>query len=203
MRDHSSLSDLSFPIVVDASAAINLNATGHAPQVLSALPHEVVLVDVVYGELENGRPNGWSDAEEASKLLADGLLKLVKLGEAGLQQFERLVVGPAEKTLDDGEAATIAYGLETGAIALIDERKANRICAERFRELQVASTVDILAHGAVQRALGTEGLADAIWNALNRARMRVLPKHLDWVIRLIGPERAAQCSSLPRSSRMV
>lgn len=37
--------------------------------------------------------------------------------------FTNLVSSPAVETLDDGEAATIAYALDQSATALIDERK--------------------------------------------------------------------------------
>lgn len=44
-------------------------------------------------------------------------------------------------------------------------------------------------------------LANAAYEALQGARMRVLPKHLDWVVKLIGQDRAALCESLPRYVR--
>jgi hypothetical protein len=99
------------------------------------------------------------------------------------------------------EAATIAYAFEHGGMAIIDEKKANRICSERFPALRVGSTVDIFAHSRVVEALGAPGLAQALLNALHLARMRVLPHHVDWVVAVIGQEQAALCSSLPRSAR--
>jgi hypothetical protein len=87
-----------------------------------------------------------------------------------------------------------------------DEKKANRICAQRFPELRLASTVDIFMHPDVQSELGTEVLADTVFNALCRGRMRVFPQHVDWVIELIGVERARLCTSLPgpvRGSRQA
>ena len=115
--------------------------------------------------------------------------------------FENLIMGNASETLDDGEAATIAYAVEHGAIALLDERKANRICATRFPELGIGCTVDVLAHAAVMGALGGEQLGDAVFDALYHGRMRVLPHHTEWVIDTIGTDRAAQCTSLPLSLR--
>lgn len=53
----------------------------------------------------------------------------------------------------------------------------------------------------VRVALGCVRLADAVFNALHDGRMRLLPHHLKWVVGLIGPERAGQCRSLPRSVR--
>ena len=84
---------------------------------------------------------------------------------------------------------------------LIDERKAHRICAERFPDLRVASTIDLLAHPSVGNALGGGGLADAITQALLSARMRVPAHHIEWVVGVIGSERAAECPSLPRRAR--
>jgi predicted nucleic acid-binding protein len=112
--------------------------------------------------------------------------------------FEALVVGAAADTLDDGEAATIAYALEIGATPIIDERKAHRICNERFPSFALASTVDLLAHASIEAELGREALTDAVLQALLNARMRVLPHRIKWVVDLIGHSRACECPSLPR-----
>ena len=102
------------------------------------------------------------------------------------------------KTLDDGEAATIAHALWRDAVALIDERKARRICAERFPRLRLASTVDVLLHSLVTDALGETGQRDAIFRALRDAKMQVVPPdRMQELVRRIGPVRAAACTSLP------
>lgn len=113
-----------------------------------------------------------------------------------------LVIGPAATTLDDGEAATIANALAHAGTALIDERKATRLCAERFPQLRLACTDDVLNHPEIQRQLGAQALSDAVFNALDSGRMRVLPQHLEWIVELIGVERAALCQSLPRRVRV-
>jgi hypothetical protein len=87
------------------------------------------------------------------------------------------------------------------AIAVIDERKAKRICRAWYPGLVVASTVDLLALDSVTKALGEEQLAEATYNALSTARMRVLPEHIDWVVNLIGAERTVLCTSLPAHVR--
>lgn len=201
MKPLCCLDNPSVPIIVDASVAINLSATGCAREIIAALPHDLLMVTVVLEELTNGRHKGRTDAERTLSLIESGLIRSVELGEVGWSHFGQLVAGSAEETIDDGEAATIASALETEAVALIDERKANRICAERFAGLSVASTVDIFTHPDVKRALGKDGLIKAVHNALQDARMNVLQHHLDWVVGLIGPVLAAQCRSLPRSVR--
>jgi predicted nucleic acid-binding protein len=169
--------------------------------VLSCFRGRIVLPDIVLGELEDGESKGRRDSQLTNALIGAGLIKMASLSEEGLSCFEQLVAGEAAMTLDDGEAATIAYAIEASAVAVIDERKANRICAERFPSLQLAATVDLLAHDDVQKSLGRPALADALFAALTGARMRVLPHHAQWVVDLIGPERARQSSSLSRFVR--
>ena len=125
------------------------------------------------------------------------------MGDVGARHFEELVIGPAAETLDDGEAATIAVAIEHHGIALIDERKAHRLCRKRYPDLRTGCTVDIFAHPEVLRALGEQKLASSVLSALMHARMHVLPHHVDWVVKLVGPDNAAHCNSLPKSVRQL
>jgi len=113
-----------------------------------------------------------------------------------------LVAGAASETLDDGEAATIAYAAEQGAVVILDERKGTRICATRFPNLGLISTLDVLLHPKVREALGNDALADAVFAALRDARMAVFPCHRDEVLQLIGSERAVRCLSLSKGFRV-
>lgn len=197
----TSLSDGDRVLVADTSTIINLNATGCSEDILRALPYRITAADVARKELEIGRSKGRTDAARFEALVGNGLIEVVKLGDGGLLHFEGLVIGPASETLDDGEAATIAFAAETGAVAVIDESKALRLGARRFPSLRLASTVDVLVHPAVLDTLGAKALADAVFNALAGARMRVPPQHIPGVVALIGSERAAECASLPREAR--
>ncbi len=201
MRSRTFLADPAVKLVADASAVINLIATGCAPKIVEALPSRIVAVDVIPGELDIGRARGRKQADRLQELVTAGYIDIVALSDGAWQYFEQLVVGAAVDTLDDGEAATIAYAVEHGGIAIIDEKKATRLCGERFPALSLTSTVDILLHPDVRRHLGEQALRDAVFAALRDARMAVFPHQLDKVVRLIGAERAAQCPSLPRSFR--
>jgi predicted nucleic acid-binding protein len=202
MRPSTALTDPSASIVADSSTVINLVATRKAPALISALPNRIVVVDVIPAELETGRPHGRRTCDGLKELIEAKLVDVVTLDDEGAMEFfEQLVVGPAVETLDDGEAATIAYAVTRGATALIDERKAMRICRERFSSLRVACTMDVLLHEGMHEKLGTEELADALYNALTDARMRVFPNHVPWVVSVIGRERALACQCLPQSVR--
>lgn len=201
MGSPTCLNDPAALVVLDASAAINLCAAGCAAEMLRALPNRALVVDAIPAELEEGRRRGRRDADLLGDLVAARLIEIVALGNPAEAIFESLVVGSAAQTLDDGEAATIAYAAGHGAIAIIDERKAIRICGARFPALRLGCTVDLLSHPEVMRVLGRDRVSQAVLNALQLARMRVLPHHIGWVIELIGEKQAALCASLPRSTR--
>lgn len=200
-----SLSNLTDPralLIADTSTIINVNACGCAQSVWEALPNRVAVVDVVTDELEEGRQRQRHDADLLKNLVVSGHIEIVQLDEVAELYFEQLVIGPAETTLDDGEAATIAYAVRQNGIALIDERKANRICAQLFPALRIACSLDIFSHPNVQEVLGKEKMADAVFNALCYGRMRAFPQHVEWVVAVIGVERARLCTSLPASVRL-
>jgi predicted nucleic acid-binding protein len=197
----SSLNGETAPFIVDASTLINLNGTKYAAAILDAIPNRIIVMDAVIDELRIDNRNLRDDAKLLASLIAGGLVSEVAIGTLKSDHFERLVLGNTADTLDDGEAATIACAIEMQAIAVIDERKAKRICRAWYPGLVVASTVDLLALDSVTKALGEEQLAEATYNALSTARMRVLPEHIDWVVNLIGAERTVLCTSLPAHVR--
>jgi len=201
MRPLSCLDDNSALLVVDTSAAINLNASGCAEEILLALPYKITIVDAIQRELEFGRERGRRDAELTSSLVAANRIEVASLGDEGWTHFELLVTGTAAETLDDGEAATIAYAVEHSGVAIIDEHKATKICAIRYPSLVIASSLDLFGHPMVCELLGRERLAEAVFLALRDARMRVFRRHYEWVLDLIGADRAALCPSLPRTLR--
>ncbi|WP_439358609.1 hypothetical protein [Bradyrhizobium sp. DASA03007] len=198
----SCLIDPTAPVVVDASTVINLNATAYGPRILKAISNPFIITDVVQGELLEDHRNGRQDGRLVAELVGSGLISVAKLADLTESHFEDLVIGRGDATLDDGEAATIAYGIEKGAITLIDERKATRLTRERYPRLTVGNSLDVLSHSAVFAELGHDGTADAVFNALRLARMRVPPAALEWVVTLIGRKRAAVCECLPRRYRV-
>jgi predicted nucleic acid-binding protein len=197
----NSMVETSAVVVADTSVVINLNATDRAAEILSALPFRVVVTDIVVAELQEDRRSGRSDSELLKELVRASNIRVVSLGEAGMHVFGELVVGPTADTLDDGEAATIAYAVECEFAPVIDERKALRICADRFPSLRPLCTVDLFAEASVVAAVGQGNLTDAVFRALQEARMRVPFERVPWVVDLIGTDRAALCPSLPKAAR--
>lgn len=185
-------------LVADSSVVINLNATGCAAHILAAIGSPVAVADSVVRELEEGGRNGHGDAAALNALIESGHIRSVSLGSAGYKMYERLIDGSTENTLDDGEAATIACAIELSGVALIDERKALRLCAQIFPTLALVPTIGILLSEPVSAALGQIAQANALFAALQIARMRIPLPYLSQAVALIGEERAKACPSLPR-----
>jgi predicted nucleic acid-binding protein len=201
MSHQSSWLDGTASLVGDASVWINLVATGRAAEILRSSPVEFVITTTALGELENGRTKGRQTAAEVARLIEAGLVREVSLSSADEAVFLSLVAGPTSLTLDDGEAATIAYALGSGTIALIDERKATDLCADRYPKLIVMSTTDLLLAAPIASTLRADGLSQCLFLALTIARMRVPDHHLAGVCDLLGPDRCRECQSLPAAWR--
>ncbi len=205
MTSSSFLGDPGAPVVTDASVIINLVATKRAAAIIGAFPNRLLVTSNVRDELSTtGRSRGHGSREGLEALVRSGAIEPVDLEPSDEPVYRALVEGEAQETLDDGEAATIAYAVGRGAVALIDERKAGRICDARFPTLRLASTADLLLHGLVTNQLGEAGQSDAIFRALRDAIMQVVPRdRLREVVRRIGEVRAAECTSLPRWARTL
>jgi predicted nucleic acid-binding protein len=196
----SKLIDPTQPLALDTGVVINLAATGMADRILQALPNPIAIVDTVLDDLARNSDGERRALSIAQDLIRSSILKVAKASDLTQGYFEDLVAGDGPDTLDDGEAATIAYAVEHNTFVILDERKALRICRERYPALQIATTADILCHPAVERTLGSEFLRQSVMNALD-AHMRVLPDYVDWVVELVGAEHAAKCSTIPASVR--
>ena len=182
-------------VIIDTSVAINLNGTQFSEGIIKALNAQLVMTEIARGELSPG----YEDANLIDNLTKRELLQIMPLCPEGEEVFFNLVSGQASQTLDDGEAATIALAHITDSIAAIDEKKATILCEKDFPSLGLVSTIELLSHPNVLNSLGEKNLADAVYNALKFSRMRVPLQNIDWVLRIIGAERAAECTSLPRA----
>ena len=181
---------------------MNVNATGRAEEIFGLFPSPPVVTESVRFELPAGRIRGHQDIVGLEALVRRGACRVVEIGKGAAIQ-RSLVEGRTKDTLGDGEAATVAYAAAYGQAAMMDDKKARRICEERFPAIPVVSTVELLLHPAVKRALGEDGQADAIVDALRGARMSVPRARVADVVALIGKDRAASCPSLPASPASV
>jgi predicted nucleic acid-binding protein len=104
-------------IVIDTSVVINLHASTQGQRILSCVPHEVVVPQVVADELESET----AELLFLRKLEKDGDISIVQLDDEELEIFEQLVSDA--RSVDDGEAATIAVAHVRSLVPFIDDRK--------------------------------------------------------------------------------
>ncbi len=185
-------------LIVDASVVIGLNASGYSRRIIELTQPRVIIPNDAYYELAIGARYGHDDDKKIDELVATGLVECMALEGTALKIYESLIDGTYGETLDDGEAATIAIAVQRGGIAVLDERKARRMCRQHFPNVVQGCTAQWLL-GAT--ALGGPAHAEAMINALSKGRTRVPPEFLDAVVALIGVGAAADCSSLPRLVR--
>lgn len=198
-----SLTDPKLPLAADTSVVINLVASGIPEQIIANLSHPFLVVDEVIVELERGRKNGCKDAQVLHGLIEKGLVKRVSLNDQGWECFGDLVCGSAVTSLDDGEAATLAYCVINQTIPIIDEKKANRVCKDRFPDLKPISSAAVFRLAENSQSIPKTNLSNAVHSALIHARMFVMPHHLDWVVEKIGQKRAASCNSLSKRTKRL
>lgn len=201
MASISSLTDKCKSLLLDASVVVNLNATGYSDKILTALPFDLRVASPVISELKRGAAKGHADATDLADLLDKKIIREAMLCATAQSEFIALTSGSSISSLGDGEAATIACAHSTGAWAAIDERKARRVCVERYTPMSVVSTVDILAHNLVTEALSEQEMSNAIRAALEVANMHVHPNHLEWVMSWVDDRYLHRCASLPRAVR--
>ena len=201
MTYSSCLSDADQSLVLDASVMINILETGHSLNILSALQRRIYVPEPVIREIENGARADRQQVAILVELLGAQVVHPAPFSGKALELFGELVSGATESSLGDGEAATIALSVEGQWSAVIDEKKAHKVCSLRFPELRLATTVDLLCHDSVRTRLGSNLLAQSVLDALSNARMQVREHQFDWIAGLIGQEEVAKCSSLRRLAR--
>ena len=129
------------PLLLDACVVINLAATDHLPHIAQAA--EVTFTLVRQAAAEVGYLRDLTDGELTLTPIDLGFYDGATLEITGLTPAEYPLYVDLARTVDDGEAATIAVAAERGIPLATDDRKARRVCAG----LQLAEpirTLDIL-----------------------------------------------------------
>ena len=168
--------------------------------ILEAIPSRVLREGRAYREIRRHPIGSRELTRELNAWRTKTLVEVVALDDRNRPVFDELTRSSLRTSLDDGEAATIAYavGMSSNGLPVIDEKKATRLYRERWpgRPLVDSATLfRVLAHTG---RLSKERARRAVYSALRYARMRVSFHMKPWVVELIGAERAAECPSLGR-----
>lgn len=195
MTCSSSLTDNTGPLVLDTSVLINLHASTYGEQILTAIPNDILVPQIVAGELEHETSRRNGEHSFLHSLTVSGKVMLANMTDEEYELFHQLISGFS--SLDDGEAATIAIAAKRHLFPIIDERRGRARAAALMEMQEPGWSLDILRHPLVIADLGDQDAIEALYLALRNGRMRIPPDSVDHVIALIGMERSINCTCLP------
>jgi len=195
MTISSSLTNDETPLVLDTSVLINLHACTYGERILSALPHGIIVPQIVANELEHETSKANGEHGFLKDLVIAGKVEIATMSDAEYALYARLITGTP--SLDDGEASTIAIASERKLLAIIDERKGRTKFSELNNQAVAGWSLDLMLHPDVRGSLGPTTSAEATYLALCDGRMRIAEEHCDHVVNLIGTCRAVDCTCLP------
>lgn len=195
MSFSSSLIDIADPLVLDTSVLINLHACKYGERILTAIPNDILVPDIVAGELEHETSRRNGEYSFLHALVADGIVTVADLNDAEYDIFHQLT--STSPSLDDGEAATIAVATARHLLPVIDERKGRARAGILMKARAPGWTLDLFRHPAAVAILGGQSAAEALYFALRDGRMRIPSESADAVIALLGMERSRDCTCLP------
>ena len=82
---------------------------------------------------------------------------------------------------------------------MIDEKKARRICEERFRLSPIFCTIDLLQNYFFSVKPNKQEFRQLLFNTVKIGRMRILKEeHEIWVKEVLGADLIQQCPSLKK-----
>lgn len=191
----SSRIDASDPLVLDTSVLINLHACSYGERILRAIPNDIVVPEIVAGELAHETSHRNGGHSFLHDLVADGIVTLASLIGSEYEIFQELIsISPS---LDDGEAATIAIAATRGFLPLIDDRRGRARAHGLMKARAPGWSLDIFRHPTTITILGNQAAVEALYLALRDGRMRIPQESANDIITLIGMERSRDCTCLP------
>lgn len=199
MNSPSKLDSIETPLFLDASAIINIVATGCAKDILTSMRRPVFMDRTVVREFSRDPRDGSCASTVIKALTSAKCLELTTMSSAQFGIFLELTGASPPDDLGDGEAATLASAVKNGC-AVIDEKKAIRISTRDFPALPIYFTVDLLCAACVEDSIGPERVKDALFNAMQLARMRLPLTWRDWIRDYLGRDRYTEALGLRQNS---
>ncbi|NJM77112.1 MAG: hypothetical protein HC852_16665 [Acaryochloridaceae cyanobacterium RU_4_10] len=132
-------------IVLDACCVLNFCASGRFIEILTAIPAQVVVTDVVSTQelktLQRLTDEQNEGAEQFEKAIAQGLLLIVTFES---EAEEETFVNYAFEMGDDGESATGAIAVHRDWAIATDDRKAISFFQQEVPNIQILSTLELV-----------------------------------------------------------
>ena len=160
------------PVVLDASAIINLLGCGEIEAVLRALGEVAMVEERTLGEIQRHPIPGQAYGPVLEQLRKAKSLKLARMTAGEYEIFLSLVQGELASRLDGGECAAIALAVR-GVPVVLDENKARRLVVKKFPNQSFCSTLKLLLTAGTRAAWPLESVQRLVLAARVHARMGV------------------------------
>ena len=196
----SSLTDDLRPLVFDTSVLINLHACSYGERILAALPNVIIVPQLVAEELEHETSCINGELRFLHGQFTGGRVRLDKLTDEENVVYASLVSG--SPSLGDGEAATIAIAARRQSLPLLDDRKARALATHAWCGDEPGWSLDLFRHSLVTSALGNTTAIHALYLALREGRMRIPVESTEYIVDLLGNQRARDCICLPNYRKL-
>ncbi|WP_244560567.1 DNA-binding protein [Azospirillum oryzae] len=180
--------------MLDTSVLINLRACTQGGRVLASLPNNILVPQIVAGELEHESSVRNGDISFLHEVAERGIVEITELTDEEYDIFYNLT--SLSPSLDDGEAATIAVAMSRNNLPVIDERKGRSRASCLMNGREPIWSLDLFRHPFFIDSLGDQAV-EVLYLALRDGRMRIPSASADMVIALLGIERSIDCTSLP------
>lgn len=160
------------PIVLDASAIINLLGCGDFQGVLKALGAACVVEQRTLNEVHRHPVPGSDHGTVLEELGTLGMLKVVRMTGEEYETYLSLVQGSITSRLDNGESAAIALTTR-GLPIVLDENKARGVVARAYPNVNFCSTLRLFLTAGKRGAWSTGHVQKLVLSARQHARMGV------------------------------
>lgn len=172
------------PLVLDASAIINLLGSGDMPGVLHALGAACVVEERTLKEVQRHPVPGQDHGPVLDGLRRLGVLKVERMTSVEYDVYLALIQGSMAARLDNGESAAIALA-SRGYAVILDENKARSLVARDHPNIHFCSTLALLLSAGKRGSWSVDRVQQLVLAARRNARMGVPRGERDTLDRLM------------------
>lgn len=156
------------PLVLDASVAINLLATGQPWTILTALGFRAHVPEQVLREVARCPITKRAYSEDKHPFRISPNVEIVQLASTEVENFVAIA-----QHVGDGEAASIAVALARRLPLALDDRRARNIAKARDGAIDLVWTTELLRHPRLRAAFSADEANAFFADAIRHARMYV------------------------------
>lgn len=161
------------PLVLDASALINLLGCGATELVFKSLKFPCLVETRVLAEITRHPVPGQSHVNTIDALIRSSSIELATMDAQEYELFITMAQAPLPRRLGAGESAALAVASHRGLPMVLDDNKARAVRAAILPEVEAISSLKLLVSASVRLRWKKSFLREVLNNALTISRMGV------------------------------